>query len=313
MIKPKAILMLVFLLFPISLFAQNTTKFQLSVLDENGKFISDLKPSDIQIQINKQTAQIRSLRLKKNESLDVFFLIDISVSQERVLPDEKRAVEGVIDKLLIANKDRVAIASFDVNVGLEQDLTGDFPLVKKQLGGIKIKFPPGYIGGGIFASQEPVTSNLSGSTSIWTCLKKVLTAFASIDAGKARRVLILITDGVSTSGEGSRNDVIDLASKTNIPIYAIGIGDESYSGVDKGNLKTLSSNSGGMAIFPKKENSNLNELITSVEASFHNYYEVELELPVTKLSTRQDIKIEFSDPASRKRKFSIIASRILIQ
>ena len=51
----------------------------------------------------------------------------------------------------------------------------------------------------------------------------------------------------------TRGVAIDKALEAETVIYAIGIGDSKYEGIDKGALKNVADRTGGRAFFPKKE------------------------------------------------------------
>lgn len=172
-------------LFLLAFFIQNVLgqdkiiKFQFSILDESGKFVSDLKTSDIQISQGKKTLRIDSIASKAESPLEVVIMIDSSASQEKMLPFEKKFAESIVDEILIKGKDKVAIVKFSGEVSLIQDLTDNLSQVKDRLKLIEFEPPPGFIGGGIVASQTPLKSQqlAKGSTSIWDSTQDVMKAF----------------------------------------------------------------------------------------------------------------------------------------
>ena len=290
-------------------FSQETkSKFQFDVLDENGNFFKDLKTSDIQIAGFKDL----SLNLAADNSLEIMIMIDASASQEKMLPFEKKAALTFINDFLKAEKDKIAVVSFTGKVGLEQDLTNDFQKAKDQIGKIQFVPPSGYLGGGIVAGQTPSNKNqaLAGSTSIYDSLIKVLEAFSKIQNSGAQRAIILISDGVNTFGETKTKEAVELSIKTKIPVYAIGIGDDFYEGVDKKTLKKITEETGGISIVPKKKLENLSQLLKIFEQSLRSNYEVTFtQNNATSKDKIQEMKIEIVNPELRKRKWQIIQSK----
>ena len=70
---------------------------------------------------------------------------------------------------------------------------------------------------------------------------------------KTRRAIILLTDGVDTSSRLKMQEAVDSALKTDVIIYAIGIGDSfSFDGVDEGSAARRRAH-GGRAYFPRRE------------------------------------------------------------
>jgi Ca-activated chloride channel family protein len=308
--KTRQNLFIFLLLFTaISAFAQESkVKMQFGVLGENGNFFANLKASDIQISQNKKTLQPVSLEAKTETSLEIIIMIDASISQERMLPDEKKAAKYFIDNILKSGKDKVAIVRFSGKISLEQDLTADFTKAKEQLGKIKFEPPAGYIGGGIIAGIPANTKpDAAGSTSIWDSIKQVSEAIAKVKAGSARRAILLISDGVNTFGDAKLKEAVAVAVKTQIPIFAIGIGDELYAGVDRESLKKITGQTGGVSIIPKGELKNLPEQIKKIENSLRTFYEVTFSPnAANSKDALQEAEIEIINPELRKQKLQIL-------
>ncbi len=284
---------------------ESKSKIQFAILDENGRFFSNLKTSDIQIAGSKDL----SLNLVTDKSLEIMIMIDASASQEKMLPFEKKAAQTFIDDFLKPQKDKIAVVSFTGKVGLEQDLTGDFQKAKDQIGKIRFIPPTGYIGGGIIAGQTNSSKNqvLAGSTSIWDSLKQVLEAFAKIQDNGSQRVILLISDGINTFGETKTKEAIEFSIKTKIPIYAIGIGDDNYDGVDKKTLKKITEETGGISIVPKKKLEDLSQLLKIIEQSLRSTYELTFMQKSPGLTGKlRETKIEITSPELRKKTLQIV-------
>ncbi len=284
-------------------------KLQFSVLAEDDKFFKDLKVSDIQIKGTKRT----SLTLKSDNSLEIIIMIDASASQERTLPDEKKAAQSFIKELLTSEKDKVAIISFTGVIALEQDFTNDFGKAKAQIEKIEFVPPSSYIGGGVmvgkpFPSKDQTNA---GSTSIWDSTKKVIEVFSKVqNSSNARRTILLISDGVNTYGESKLKEVVEYSIKMQIPIFAIGIGDEDYGGVDKKSLKKITAETGGISVFPKKKLEDITQILKIIEQSLRSNYELNFTFnSINSKNKLQEIEIEIINPALRKRKFQIIYPR----
>lgn len=290
----------------LTLAQENKVKIQFSILDENGNFFDDLKDSDIQISKNS----ITSLKLNTESSLDIGIMIDASASQEGTLPFEKKVAESFIDSILQSKKDKVSVIKFTGVVSLEQDLTNDFQKAKEQIGKIEFEPPSGYISGGTVVATTPSPNKkqiAQGSTSIWESIKQVLEAFSKVQTNNSRRAIILISDGVNTYGDVKLKEVINFSVKKKIPIYAIGIGDEFYGGIDKKTLKKITEETGGISVIPNKKLENLPQQLKIIEQSLRSNYEV-IYTPnlVNSKDKLQELKVEIVNPELRKRKLQII-------
>jgi VWFA-related protein len=81
----------------------------------------------------------------------------------------------------------------------------------------------------------------------------------------------LLTDGVNSSSRLTREEAIDRALAAETVIYAIGIGDSKYQGVDHGVLNAIASGTGGRAFFPKRE-TDLTNAFAEIEQELRSQY-----------------------------------------
>lgn len=282
-----------------------SVKFQFSILSEDGDIISDLKLSDIQILQDKKPLLLKSLESKAESPLEVVMMVDASASQERLLPVEKKIAESIIDEILVRGKDKVAIVKFSGEIGLMQDLTDSFSQAKRQLNLIEFEPPVGFVGGGIVASNNPPNPKQAakGSTSIWDSIGDVTKALGKVKNHNSRQVVILISDGVNTYGDSKLKEAIYSSLKNQIPVYAVGIGDDFYSGVDKKTLRKLTEQTAGILIVPDEKGKDLDKQITTLRKSLHSGYEVTFT-PNQNLSKDilQEIKVEIINPDLNKKK-----------
>ena len=305
--KQKVIFSSFFIFFLINyVFAQAPQQqMQFDILDENGLFFTDLKMFDLKInQLRNAT-----LEIKTGNSLEIMVMIDASASQEKTLPIEKKAAQTFIDSFLKTEKDKIAIVSFADKVLLEQDLTNNFQKAKQQIEKIEFVAPSGFIGGGVIIGRPPANKNqaIAGSTSIWDSLKQVLNAFSKINNAESQKAVILISDGVNTYGESKIKEVAEFSIRTKIPIYAIGVGDDNYDGVDKKSLEKLCEQTGGIAVVPKKNLEDLTEKLKSLGQSLRSSYKLSFDSVFTETKGEiQELKVEIANSELRKRKLRII-------
>jgi VWFA-related protein len=98
---------------------------------------------------------------------------------------------------------------------------------------------------------------------------------------------------------------IERAVKTDAVIYAIGIGDEYYEGVDEGSLRKISERTGGRAFFPKDE-SDLRAAFEQIQVELRSQYLVAYS-PTNKSKdgTFRRVQIEIVNPELRKQSFRL--------
>ncbi len=248
------ILLLLFVL-SVGVFPQDVpATIRFSIFDKAGEFVNGVSVTDLRISQDKKATVLDSIQTNHNSALDLLILIDTSVSQEKTLPDQLAAAQKVIDNLR-SGTDRVGVISFSDELRMVQDLTLELETARSRVRTIRIQLPPGYIGGGIVAGVPPI-GNKGGSTSLFSGLTSVIEAFGKAPSTKSRRAILVISDGKDTVGKKSSRDTVKASIEHGIPIFAIGIGDVSFAGVDEGTLKHLTSRTGGHVVLPKNLRSN---------------------------------------------------------
>ena len=85
-----------------------------------------------------------------------------------------------------------------------------------------------------------------------------------------------MTDGDNTSGKKKLDDAVQAALRSEAIIYSVGIGDNFYSGVDKGSLNKISERTGGRAYFPRDERE-LREAFQQIQEEMRSQYLIAYE------------------------------------
>jgi Ca-activated chloride channel family protein len=118
-------------------------------------------------------------------------------------------------------------------------------------------------------------------------------------AANSRRVIVLLTDGGDTTSHKKLSEAIADAVRNDIRIFAIGIGDTTFGGVNRDVLNKLSDETGGRAFFPKKERE-LPELLAQIEQELQYPYLLTYCTagPRTNASQLSRIKVQLQRPAS---------------
>lgn len=104
-----------------------------TVRDKSGRIVKDLKQEDFTLTEDGRAQTIRYFSRETDLPLTLGLLVDTSMSQRRVLGEEKSASFRFLDKVLRAEKDRTFVIHFDHDTELLQDLTSSRPLLQKAL------------------------------------------------------------------------------------------------------------------------------------------------------------------------------------
>ena len=292
----------------------NLTNLLFTATDKSNRFITTLEEEDVRLLEDGVPQIITTFQRETDRPLAIAFLIDVSASQERTLSHEKAATRSFIETVIKSNKDEAAMIAFTHAAFLEQDLTRDVVSLYRALQRIEVAMPS-YLGGGppipgIVSGPGMLAPPREGSTAIWEAIaltnSRVLAPRSRHAAeNQRRRAIILLTDGFDTSSRLKRSEAIDTAIASEAVIYAIGIGDGKYSGVDKSALKSLAEATGGRAFFPKKQ-VDLTQAFGEIEQELRTQYLITYTSTnkVRDGSYRQ-IKLEVADPLLEKQKLKL--------
>jgi Ca-activated chloride channel family protein len=290
----------------------NLTNIFFTAADSNKRFISHLKKENIRVLEDGQPQEIFTFQRNIDLPLSLAILIDTSQSEERTLPDEKAAARSFLEAIMRANKDEAAIVSFTGEVTLEQGFTGNIDRLRRAIDRVEFVPPSGYIGGGVVVDDRPRTPPISdtnqimaGSTALWDAVWASSNDLLSDSAENTRRAIILLTDGVDTISQVKMHEAIERAQKADALIYAIGIGDSYFGGVDMGSLKKIAERTGGRAYFPRSE-SELRTAFAQIQRELREQYLVAYS-PSNKArdGSYRKIQIEVTDPELRKQNLKL--------
>lgn len=248
--------------------------------DRNRRLLTDLKQGDIRLLEDGKAQELIAFSRQVDLPLSLAILIDTSGSQERTLPEEKAAAISFLESVVRPAKDEVCIVSFTGEATLEQGFTNNLTRLRRSVGQIRFIPPSGYIGGGVLAGGTPPISGdnqaVVGSTAIWDAIWVTSDEILGPAPEKTRRAIILLSDGVNTFGKKKLDDAVQAALRSEAVIYSIGIGDNFYSGVDRGSLNKISERTGGRAYFPKDERE-LREAFNQIQDEMRSQYLVAYE------------------------------------
>lgn len=235
----------------------DVTNLPFTATDKQRRFITNLRGEDIRVLEDSAPQQLFTFQHETDRPLSIAFLIDVSASEERTLPQEKAAARSFIESIIQSSKDQAAIIPFTGSAFLEQPLTRDVLSIYRALGNVEVAMPS-YLGsgrpiGGIVSGPGMKGPPREGSTAIWDAIAVTATEVLSKTEGQRRRAIILLTDGQDTTSRLLSSEAIDKSLVAETTIYAIGIGDGKYGGINRDVLRTVAERTGGRAFFPKKE------------------------------------------------------------
>ena len=285
------------------------TNLLFTVTDKENRYITTLQQNDVRVLEDGVPQTLFTFQRETDRPLSIAFLIDVSISEERTLPDEKGAARTFIENVIHSDKDEAAIIPFEGYAHVEQPLSHDVLRIYRALQAVEVAFPD-YMGSappltGISSGPGTIAPPREGSTAIWDSVALVSRNIMGRSGSQRRRAIILLTDGQDTSSRVARETAVDQAIQTDTVVYAIGIGDSRYEGVNKSALNALAEKTGGRAFFPKK-NTDLVAAFQEIEQELRSQY----LLAYTSTNKAHDgkyrtMKIEITNPELAREKLKL--------
>ena len=287
----------------------DVTNLPFTAVDKQRRFITTLRAEDLRVLEDGVPQQVFTFQRETDRPLAIAFLIDVSRSQEYTLPDEKAAARGFIENVFQTRSDLVSIIPFTGLAYLEQEMTRDVLSVYKVLQRVEVALPA-YLGSGrpltgIQTGPGLLAPPEEGTTAIWDSVALTSANVLAKTPGLRRRAIILLTDGFDTTSRLAKSAAINSALSAETVVYVIGIGNDKYEGVNKGELKDLAQRTGGRAFFPDKK-FDLTAAFAEIEQELRTQYLI----AYSSTNKRRDgayrkITIEVTNPDLRKEKLEL--------
>lgn len=198
-----------------------------TVRDKKGQIVKDLKKDDFLLDEDGHAQALTYFARESDLPLTVGLLVDTSLSQRRVLEQERSASYTFLDHMLRdtgEKKDRAFVIHFDFEVELLQDLTTSRPKLQSALQSLETPRPE-------LVSQQSGGSSgghHGGGTLLYDAV--YLASDEVMRKEQGRRAVIVLSDGVDHGSQESLESAIRAAQRANTIVYSILFkDDEAYS------------------------------------------------------------------------------------
>jgi Ca-activated chloride channel homolog len=280
-----------------------------TAVDKDHHFITSLRAPDVRILENDAVQPVSMFERETDRPLSLAILVDTSESQKGVLAEEKRAARVFVDSVIRPNVDRAAVISFTGVPKVEQDLTNDLVKLHNGIERVRIELSPENeqrLANG--DDPLPKEQDPSGYTGIWDAMWTTITSHLAKAPEGTRRAIILLSDGDDTSSKIKKQEVIDLAVRSDVVIYSIGIRDADFpeGKLDSGALRKVSDRTGGRAFFPAQP-AELPLAFSQIDQELRSQYLIAYA-PTNKIrdGSYRRVKIEIINPALQKDKLQLL-------
>jgi VWFA-related protein len=187
-----------------------------TVRDKHGKTISNLAKEDFALTEDGHPQPIDYFARESDLPLRLGLLVDTSLSQRRVLEQERSASYSFLDHLLRVDKDLAFVIHFDREVELLQEFT---PLRPKLQAALQSLQTPEFSGRGSGGSGGGGTRQRGGGTLLYDAI--YLAADELMSKQQGRKSLIVLSDGVDHGSKESLPTAIEKAQRADTVVYSI--------------------------------------------------------------------------------------------
>jgi len=195
-----------------------------TVRDRHGKIVPDLAKDDFLLVEDGRPQVINYFAREKDLPLRLGLLVDTSLSQRRVLDQERSASYAFLDNLLRADKDVAAVVNFDRDVTLLQDFTSSRPKLQTALQQLET---PRMDTQGVRGPNSRGTGGgrRGGGTLLYDAV--YLASDELMNKQKGRKALIILSDGVDHGSKETLAEAIETAQRADTIVYSILFSDEA--------------------------------------------------------------------------------------
>jgi len=233
-----------------------TVSVPVTVRDKHGKIIANLTKEDFVVDEDGRPQTVNYFARENDLQLRLGLLVDTSLSQRRVLEQERSASYSFLDHLLRENKDLAFVIHFDREVELLEDFTGSRSKLQAALqslqtpqmdanyggggqsggGGQGGGIGGGGIGGGGIGGRRGGGGGGRGSghgggggTLLYDAV--YLAGDDLMSKQQGRKALIILSDGVDHGSKEGIMTAIETAQRSDTVVYSILFkDDEGYGG-----------------------------------------------------------------------------------
>ena len=230
-------------------------RLQFTVADEHGRLVQNLSPDDVRILDDQSpVAKFQDFARDDNLPLRLGIILDVSDSVKRVLPEEKTAALGFLDRVLRPQTDRAFVMAFGGNVQLWQDATSDRSSLSQAVNRI----------------QQPGWGTVLYDALYSACVDRLHDAS---DGVLVHRAIVVLTDGDDTHSLRTLPEVIAAAQKSEIQIYALTVHKRGLRLAGDAVLQILADETGG-GVFVAQSAKELQVAFAGIEQQMRTQYYV---------------------------------------
>ncbi|MBZ5592547.1 MAG: VWA domain-containing protein [Acidobacteriia bacterium] len=295
-----------------------------TVRNKQGQIIQNLNKDDFTLEEDARPQTISYFSRESNLPLTLGLLIDTSMSQRRVLGQERTASYRFLDQVLREDKDMAFVIHFDREVELLEDLTSSRKKLESALTSIETPQPQQRGGGGGGYPGSRGGGHRGGGTKLYDAV--LLASDEIMKKQHGRKALIVLSDGVDNGSKVSLTSAIETAQRADTMVYSILFADEEGYGQRGGGF-----GGGGMgrrggyprSRYPQSRPDGKKILEQISKETGGGFFEVSKKLPVDQIYSRleEELRNQYSlgytpdkaDPGFHKISLTVKQKGLIVQ
>ncbi len=290
-----------------------------TVRKKKGDIVSDLTKDDFTLAEDGRPQTIRYFSRESDLPLDLGLLVDTSMSQRRLLDQERSASATFIDQVLRVDKDKAFVIHFDREVELLQDLTSSRE---------KLQAAIGLLGSPQMASRDPDDPQSQnpdqgsrrgswsggGGTLLYDAI--YLASNEIMKPQPSRKAVIVLSDGVDRGSRETLASAVEAAQRADTMVYSILFTDDEDYGYrgGYGGMGGMGRH-GGRGRYPQEERPDGKKILEQIcKATGGQLFQVSKKEPLEQIyaTIQEDLRSQYSlgytpDPANSEPGYHKIA------
>jgi VWFA-related protein len=199
-----------------------------TVRDKKGHLVNNLTKDDFVVDQDGHPQTITYFAQESNLPLTLGLLVDTSLSQRRVLDQERSASHTFIEQVLRDDKDKAFVIHFDYQVELLQDLTSSRQKLEASLDQLGAPQFAQTRGSDPDDGGHGSSGHHGGGTLLYDAV--YLASSELMKKQQGRKALIVLTDGVDRGSKETLQEAIETAQRADTLVYSILFADKEGYG-----------------------------------------------------------------------------------
>jgi VWFA-related protein len=263
-----------------------------TVRDKHGHIVNNLTKDDFVLEQDGHSQTITYFARDSDLPLTLGLLVDTSMSQRRLLDQERDASHAFLDHVLREDKDKAFLIHFDYEVELLQDLTSSRPKLEAaldQIGAPEFSNSSDSSSGG--GGGHGSHGHSGGGTLLYDAVYLASNEITKKQQG--RKALIVLTDGVDRGSKESLRDCIESAERADTLVYSILFADKegygNHGGYGGGHMGGSGGGGGGHHRYPEESRPDGKKILEQISRETGGrFFEVSKKEPIDQIYTEID-------------------------